>query len=123
MDLYLKAKILSNAIIDAVVGTDPALVDSARTWLCFHHRPTIDQSVDPLGFVCICSELGLCWRRLRRDLIRASRIDPPKRKLCIVSSRKLPYHESHEDLHSDRDSQDYGGIPSVCQKAMCSRKA
>lgn len=123
MDLYLKAKLLSSAIIDAVTSTDPALVDSARDWLCFTHRPTIDQSVDPLGFVCICQDLGLCWRRLRRDLVRASRIDPPKRKLCIVSSRKLPYIKEYEDLHSDRDCKDYGGVSPVCEETLCSRKA
>lgn len=94
MDLHLKAKILSNAIIDAVVSVNPILVNSARTWLFFDHRPTKEDILNPapLGFIAVCLSLGICWRRLRRDLIRASRIDPPKRKLSIVPHREfVPY--------------------------------
>ena len=95
MDRELKAKILSNAIIDAIVSENPILSEGAKEWLLFFRTPTQEDISQPLGFVAICEDLGLSWRILRRDLRRAARVDPPKRKLCIVSCTKLSHNPNY----------------------------
>ena len=95
LDRELKAKILSNAIIDAIVSENPILSEGAKEWLLFFRTPTQEDISQPLGFVAICEDLGLSWRILRRDLRRAAMVDPPKRKLCIVSCTKLSYNPNY----------------------------